>query len=630
MPLTRRAALGLWLPLVVSGCGRPRASTPGTHVPEPPSPARERPTTATENLVAFARLYGYVRFFHPSDASADADWRKLAAHGVSHLRGVETLGACSDALQRFFAPVAPSLQQWVAPEDPPDPPAPPGKRDGPIFWQYLGYPGTHFSLHKPPYAKSRVGASPKERRRFPEAPPLDARIEGELLPDLHVRLPIVLDPERAAATQARDEPFDPELSAQALGVRGHERLEVRLGTVIEVWNVLRHFYPYQADVQIDWDGELVAALEDAERATDLDAMVATVWRLVHALKDGHGWVGHARLPTPRGLPFQVEVIEGKAVVTATSEPERVKLGDVVETIGDETALDRIARWEGRLSGSDQWRRFRAAAWEASSGPSGASERVVISRGGKRLTLEATYSRRDPLVPPRPDPIDILSDGVMYVDLTRASWPNLEVALADLSVAPGVVFDMRGYPSDTHRILSHLLPSPEDALWMHVPRVVEPDGRVVAYQDLGWHMRPKWPPIQGAVAFLISPAAISYGESLLSYVEAHRLGTLVGEAPTAGANGDVVRLDSLAGFFVLFTGMRVTRHDGGPFHLRGIAPQIRVTRTIAGLRAGRDEELEVALADVRRRRPAGPLELPPPPAPDPELEPLPEGEDGQTG
>ena len=100
------------------------------------------------------------------------------------------------------------------------------------------------------------------------------------------------------------------------------------------------------------------------------------------------------------------------------------------------------------------------------------------------------------------------------------------------------------------------------------------------------------------------------------MEAHRLGTLVGEAPSAGANGDVVRLDSLGGFFVLFTGMRVTRHDGQPFHVRGVVPQIRVTRTIEALRAGRDEELEVALADVRRRRPSGPLELPPKPAPEP--------------
>lgn len=616
MPITRRAALGLWLPLVVSGCRRTGSLVPPTEVPEPPSPARKRATDPTQNLVAFARLYGYVRFFHPSDAAAEADWRKLAAHGVAEVRGAQTLGDLSDALGRFFAPVAPSLRQWVAPEAPPDPIPPPRKRDGPVFWQYLGYPGTHFSLHKPPYAKSRVGSSPAERRHFPEMPALDARIEGELLPGLFVQLPIVLDPERAAERGDREAPLDPQLSARAVAVRGYERLEVRLGAVIEVWNVLRHFYPYQEDVQIDWDGELVAALHEAEDATDLEAMVVTVWRLVHALKDGHGWVGHARQPHPRGLPFQLEIVEGQAVVTATSEPDLVKIGDVVETIGEESALDRIARWEARLSGSEQWRRFRAAAWEAPGGPSGQSERVVISRGKKRLTIDTTYSRKDQLVPPRPDPIDVFEDGVMYVDLTRASWPNLEVALADLSVAPGVVFDMRGYPNDTHRILSHLLPEPEDALWMHVPRVVEPGGRFVAYQDLGWHMRPKWPPIQGPVAFLVSPAAISYGESLLGYVEAHRLGRLVGEAPSAGTNGDVVRLDSLGGLFVLFTGMRVTRHDGGPFHLRGVRPEIEVKRTIAGLRAGKDEELEVALADVRRRRPPGPLELPPEPQPEP--------------
>ena len=36
----------------------------------------------TENLYTFARLYGYVRHFHPSDAAAVADWDNLAIYGA--------------------------------------------------------------------------------------------------------------------------------------------------------------------------------------------------------------------------------------------------------------------------------------------------------------------------------------------------------------------------------------------------------------------------------------------------------------------------------------------------------------------------------------------------------------------
>jgi hypothetical protein len=54
--------------------------------------------------------------------------------------------------------------------------------------------------------------------------------------------------------------------------------------------------------------------------------------------------------------------------------------------------------------------------------------------------------------------------------------------------------------------------------------------------------------------------------------------------------------------VLFTGMRVTRHDGSPFHLVGVVPRIPVEPTVEGIRAGRDDVLERALAHLAGGRP----------------------------
>ncbi len=34
------------------------------------------------NLTAFSKLYGYVRFFHPSDQAAAIDWQSFAIDGV--------------------------------------------------------------------------------------------------------------------------------------------------------------------------------------------------------------------------------------------------------------------------------------------------------------------------------------------------------------------------------------------------------------------------------------------------------------------------------------------------------------------------------------------------------------------
>ena len=51
---------------------------------------------------------------------------------------------------------------------------------------------------------------------------------------------------------------------------------------------------------------------------------------------------------------------------------------------------------------------------------------------------------------------------------------------------------------------------------------------------------------------------------------------------------------------IFTGMRVTKHDGSRHHLIGVQPTVPMARTIAGVRAGKDEVLDAALAWIARQ------------------------------
>jgi hypothetical protein len=614
MPLTRRGALGLTAELLLVACHRGSTVVPG----DGPSPQRHRALRAYEAQTAFAHLYGYVRFFHATDAASSADWRKLAAQGVAYVAAANTLGELTDALDDVFRPLAPQLQLWVSPEPEPPRPKPPRASEGLVYWQYQGYPGSIVALHKPPYYKVRVTNEPQGRPRYGPTPAPSTTIEGELTADLHARLPVVLSNVGAAraAEGMSFEGLDFELGARALTPDGWEDEPVRVGTVVEIWNVLRHFYPYQAEVRVPWDKALYRAVAAASKASSIEEAVDAVRGLVHMLQDGHGYVGHPRLPRQRALPFRMEVVENEAVVTATEAPDRFPLGAIVQSIGGEKALDRIRALEGKLSGSRHWRRFRAAAWESTAGPAHTKTKVTIEDDAGRRTTAGEFERNHPLVPARPEPIAVFDDGVFYVDLTRAQWSDIRERIEEIAVAPGVVFDMRGYPNETHRILDHLMTESEDIEWMQVPRYLEPGGHAVGWFPIGWHLRPETPHIYGHRAFLVSPAAISYSESVLSYVEAYGLGTLVGEAPSAGANGDIVRVDSLAGFFVVFSGMRVTRHDGRRFHVQGVAPQVKVQRTIEGLRQGRDEVLDGALQLVRDKIALSPVVIPEPVVEDP--------------
>jgi len=55
-----------------------------------------------------------------------------------------------------------------------------------------------------------------------------------------------------------------------------------------------------------------------------------------------------------------------------------------------------------------------------------------------------------------------------------------------------------------------------------------------------------------------------------------------------------------GYRISWTGMKVLKHDGSRHHGVGILPTVPVTRTAAGIAAGRDEVLEAGLAEVKKR------------------------------
>ena len=220
--------------------------------------------------------------------------------------------------------------------------------------------------------------------------------------------------------------------------------------------------------------------------------------------------------------------------------------------------------------------------------------LEVSRDAARFTVEVL---RSPLSrPPVPDaPIRRLAGGVWYVDLNFATMAAIDERIEELASARGVVFDLRGYPNSNHDVLRHLTDEPlRSAIWQ-VPQVIYPDReRLAGYDTSGrWTLHPRAPRFAGDIVFLTDERAISYSESVMGIVEHYRLGEIVG-APTAGTNGNTNQLVLPGGFRLSWTGMRVVKHDGSQHHLVGILPTVPATRSLAGVRAGRDEVLEAAL------------------------------------
>src|SRR5262245_17847165 len=98
--LASRASLALATLLAVVAC---RGDLSITH-------SQSSGLSAIANLHAFARLYGVVRWFHPSDSAAAIDWDRFAIEGVHRVVDISDRHALRAALSELFAPFAPTVR----------------------------------------------------------------------------------------------------------------------------------------------------------------------------------------------------------------------------------------------------------------------------------------------------------------------------------------------------------------------------------------------------------------------------------------------------------------------------------------------------------------------------------------
>ncbi len=563
-----------------------------------------RPLTARglANEVAFARLLGYVRFFHPSDGVVATDWNAFAIRGMRAVESAPTADRLAVVLDSLFRPIAPSVvvRAGAIPATKVQA-APPTGALTVVAWSHTGVqlkanPDPREAYHS--FRVRRPAAGGAESDSFPgPLTPFVADLGG----GVRAAVPLAVFAD-SAGTLPRGEKPGAAAPPPPESFRGDDRA-TRLADVALAWNVFEHFYPYFDVVGTDWLAELPKALRSAATDSDDVAFAATLRRMVAALHDGHG---NVRLATsfdrfaPRVLLGQAD---GKVVVLNADSSTHLRLGDVVLAVDGRPTAQLLAEREALISSATpQWARFRAirdlllgaratpVALEVAH-PDGAREQLTL----RRDTTEGAVRER------RPAAVAELKPGIWYVDLERATRPAFDSVADRLAAARGLVLDMRGYPGPFGiQLLPHLSQTPLASAQWQIPHVTRPDHVAMAFRQSGWTLQPQPPYLPAPRVFLIDGRAISQAETLMGIVEAYRLGDIVGE-PTAGTNGNINPFVLPGAYSVSWTGMKVLKHDGSRHHGVGIRPTVPVSRTVAGVAAGRDEQLERAIAILEAKR-----------------------------
>jgi hypothetical protein len=531
------------------------------------------------NIAAFAKLYGYVRHFHPTTA-ASLEWDAFVINGVRTVEGAQA-ARLPATLRKIFAGVAPTVQ--IGGE-----PAAAIKDEG--SWVGVRHYGVGLSANSP--YRSMYKSEP-----FPVAGPLPP-YSVEIAPGLRVTVPLSLGPSQSVVS--------PEPAAKVNG--DPDDRATRLAAVIVAWNVFQHFYPYFDIVKTDWPAELPKALRAAATDGSRTEFTATLQRLVAALRDGHGHASGASGSAGLYAGLRAAWVEGHLIVVQ-APGDQARPGDRIVAIDGRSVEAASAELHARTpAATEGFLRSRSALGLLACRPGQSALPLEIepfAAPSAKQTVNVpcgphAAKRRDSYPEPRLEKIVELELGIWYVDMDRLTKEDWQANIDKWAAAKGVIFDMRGYPAEPGiSMIAHSTKEEIRSAPMLVPSPARPDRTDFPFQSGGWPVQPAKPRLQSRPIFLIDGRAISYAETVMAMAENYKLGEIVGE-PTAGTNGNVNPFTVPGGYRISWTGMRVTKHDGSPLHGVGILPTVSVSRTRKGVAEGKDEILLKALEIAKKQ------------------------------
>lgn len=570
------------------------------------SPSKEQ---QVESLEAFTRVYGYVRYFHPSDETEQIDWMKFAMYGTDHVLEANDTNELKEKLEELFLPIAPTIQFYQEGEVVRDPFENLDLNDSSlkyVAWQHVGkatslYNGSIY--HKEKVVFNDTSSTEK---LFDPLPSSGEAITQSVNQSLKVNIPLVLysDGEKTlGATEQSTQNLEKLVEKMKENKSDIEasKLSTRLAGITILWNDIQHFYPYFEEINVNWLNELSSFTRKALETKNKEEYSSLINFMTEKLGDGHisynnqswvNWVHNYR------LPFTVDKADKHLVITSSLDDMPYEVGDVILSINGKPTKEYLLESQKEFSGSPQYKEL-ISLQALEYGMRDETLLLEIQRNGETKSLEVTYDlpkkglSNFPIIEEK---ITEIEEGIYYVNTLKVSYNDLIPHLENLAKAKGVIFEFRGYPErDVSPILSHLISRDVQSPQFFREQILYPDHKNLAgYNEEGrWTIEPNTPKFNGKVVFLSNANALSAPETILGVVEDNQIGYIVGQ-PTAGSNGSINDIFLPGNLKVMFTGMKVVKGDGSPHHLIGILPTHEIERTIEGVKKGKDEYIEKAI------------------------------------
>lgn len=382
----------------------------------------------------------------------------------------------------------------------------------------------------------------------------------------------------------------------------------RLLTLFRYWNMIHYFFPYKHLMDENWEDKLAEYIPLFAEAKDELAYEFAAVQLIGDIQDTHAnlWGGADKIAAWKGefyAPIRVRFVENQLVVVDYYNKEHkeevgLAIGDVITSINGKSVADIVAEKSAYYPASNEPTRLRDIGED------------ILRSNNQEVTLEytnANATQQNKIIKLYPREAlnhyrwyrvgeekcyQLLDNNIGYVTLANIQAEDIDPIKEDFKNTKGIIIDIRNYPSTFVPFLlgSYFISSPTPFVKFTTTNLDNP-GEFSFTKELKIPNEGK--AYSGKLIILTNELSQSQAEYTAMAFRAGDNTTIIGST-TAGADGNVSNITLPGGLTTMISGIGVYYPDGGETQRVGIVPDIQLTPTVEGIRAGKDELLEKAI------------------------------------
>lgn len=531
-----------------------------------------------QNSVVFADAYGFARYYYPTKNTTQIEWEKIVTTGLTTVFECKNDDELIDSLQSFFFKISPEI----------------------LFTKNDSIINDTINIKKKKYYYEHEGFGDGKITSSSKLMSFLIKLTQPYKSTIKHKKPITNKKyfQTTCDSITIHVPYGLDKKYKFNNIDNYNvpKFYQNIGAIIIAWNVYKHFYPYQENVESNWFKILETSMKMVSNDTNDYKTFEALKYLTHTLNDGHARVFYKKDSLHYQPPFTVKIIDSNLFINKIQLEFKGKIptGVQIVRINNELPTKLIDSLRNFVSSSTlQWSNLRI-------------EEELLG-GSKNSTLNIVYKQADQFVENTVvrdgyndnwtyftgNPIKLLDDSIYYINIETLTYDVFKKNIAKFNTSKGIIIDYRGYPKSGASILKHFKDTILKSPYWKVPYKtlfsIDKDSYISRGPAVRWTIAPSKKIIKVPVVFLTDANAISSSETQLDMIKYYKLGTIIGQ-PTAGSNGNVTGFSIYHKFKCIFTGMKVINNDGELITKNGIEPDILVPVTEDGIKNSKDEIL----------------------------------------